>query len=319
MKRKTFTTALCCVCSLFAGCEQADDLNVPGGDLRMSLVAGIGQSASRYAGNSPNEIVFAANDVIGLKVNEEDFVQWEFDGAKWRTVGNAVYWEDKTSSHSFYAFYPYAANASLGNVPMPSLDGQDGSMAKLGKHDFLVASKIQSYGDDGTVSFTDGNTFTHVSSLISLTIKGGGDLNNASLSKISFRGTNLITSSTYSFEDKKITLVNENQDELSMALTNCVMNSGDKTFYFILNSGTVDLSAVTLSIHYTVDNVKYKAEKIGIQKDVNDKFESGKRYDYIVTIVDNSLKMTGNEIKDWEAGNSLGSITINGEKEETQS
>lgn len=315
--------AMCCVCVLFTGCEQAEDSNAMEEGLEMSLIADIGQSnhfiSSRYAGTSPNDITFAKDDEIGVMVDEGEFVQWEYNGVQWFPVGNAIYWKNREEIHNFYAFYPYADNASLESVPMPSLTNQNGTMADLGKYDFLVADKTQTYGSDGTVSFVGENAFTHVSSLVCITVKGGGDLNTAVLNKISIEGDNLITPSSYSFSEKKVTLVESEQNELSIEPENVTMSSEDKIFYFILNSSTTSLSTVTLSIHYTIGNVAYKATKVGLSIANDDDFGSGKQYAYAVTVVDNTLKITGNTIKNWQEGGSLGDIIIYGEKEEAQS
>ena len=42
-------------------------------------------------------------------------------------------------------------------------------------------------------------------------------------------------------------------------------------------------------------------------------FLRGNQYAYTVTIVDNTLKISGHEIKPWVSGASLGDIVINGE------
>ena len=96
------------------------------------------------------------------------------------------------------------------------------------------------------------------------------------------------------------------------------MNSSDKTFYFVVNSATVDLSTVKLSIEYKFgENDKYKAERTGLKKESDSvgKFESGKQYSYTLNIQDRALIISGSNIKNWEAGESLDEITINGTKQ----
>ena len=91
------------------------------------------------------------------------------------------------------------------------------------------------------------------------------------------------------------------------------VSSNDKIFYFVLNASTVGLSEVTLTIDYTIDGTKFKAEKVGIHLTEEDMFLRGNQYAYTVTIVDNTLKISGHEIKPWVSGTSLGDIVINGE------
>lgn len=95
------------------------------------------------------------------------------------------------------------------------------------------------------------------------------------------------------------------------------MNSNDKTFYFIVNAETVNLSAVKLSIAYSFSNGdNYEAEVTGLNKNENDQFISGKQYAYTLKIQDRTLIISNGTIKDWENGDSLGDIIINGTKTE---
>lgn len=311
--------AVCCACVLLAGCGQTEELDSMGENLKMSMVASIEGSdnsgISRYAGGTPIEASFSDGDDIGLAVGDGDFVKWTLNGTNWSPEGNTIYWEDRNTEYAFCAFYPYAENASKGNVPMPALTSQDGTMESVAECDFLVATKSQKYGTNGIVELTGDYAFTHESSLVAMTVKAGGDLTSATLDKITIEGEGVVSASTYSFIDKKVTVSNDENDALIVSFTNKNMTSSGETFYFILNSETVELTDVTLSIEYTSGGIKYEAEKVGIQKDDgDDKFNSGKQYVYSVTVVDQTLKITGNDIKDWETGDSLGEIVIGGEK-----
>lgn len=316
--KKIFIFGLFFVCCLLSGCHQAEEMELVDENLKMSVVAGIEGSdklvASRYGGDDPNSVSFVSDDEIGLSVNDGGFVQWTKDetGDGWSPVGNSVYWNDKVNRHSFWAFYPYAEGASKGSVPMPDLNEQDGTMDDVSDSDFLIAKKEQTYGNNGTVTFTGNNAFTHVSSLVSLTIKGGGDLMSATLGTISITGENIATNTTYSFVNDAVTLIGSEINVLEIS-PNCTVASDDKTFYFVVNSSTVNLSAVVLSIYYTIGETRYKAEKVGIHSMGDDMFLRGNQYTYTVTIVDNTLKISGHSIKPWESGTSLGDIVINGE------
>ena len=323
MKRKLILTASFAVL-FFTACQQEDvDGNFE--NLPVSIEANIGNSSGepvgRYVGDEPNQAAFATGDEIGLMVNEGSFVKWTCDGSKWSPTGNAVYWKDKVSDHQFYAFYPYESKEgmSLTNVPMPDLLGQDGSMVEVAKRDFLVTTKTQAYGSDGVVSFTkDENApFTHVSSLIQINIKGNGDLKNATITGISIVGEDITTLSSYSFDNGNVNLdtnPDNASDELLAEGLNRQVNSTDQTFYFIVNAGTVSLSDVDLTIAYASATKKYKAKLQGLG-DSTEEFVGGNQYSYTSKISDGVLTMTGNEIKEWETGNNVGEIVINGEEQ----
>ena len=326
MKRELIITA-CFAVLFFTACQQEDvDGNFE--NLPVSIEANIGDSSGepvgRYVGDEPNEAAFALGDEIGLMVNEGSFVKWTYDGSKWSPTGNAVYWKDKDSDHQFYAFYPYESKEgmSLTNVPMPDLSIQDGSMSNLAEHDFLVTTKTQAYGSDGVVSFTktNGAPFTHVSSLVQIVIKGNGDLKNATITGITIEGENITTLSSYSFDGDKVNLDTDPENascELLAEGLNRQVNSTDQTFYFIVNAGTVFLSDVDLTIAYASATKKYKAKLQGMGADT-EKFVRGKQYSYTLKISDGVLTMTGNEIKEWETGNNVGEIVINGEEQQDE-
>ena len=320
--KKSFIMAVCCVASLFASCQQ-EEIENEIEKLKVSIEAAIGNAASlpkgRYVGDEPNGASFGANDEIGLSVNGGNFVKWTCNGSKWSPVGESVYWTNKTDKHKFYAFYPYNSpnGMSLSNVPMPDLSKQNGQMADVAKHDFLAAEKEQTYGTDGVVSFTEEAEapFGHISSLIQIKIKGDGDLGSATIDSILIEGTGVTTLSTYSFESKEVKLDATNASNKMIAKDlNRQMNSSDQLFYFILNAGTVNLTDMSLTIGYTSGGKKYKAKLQGMGS-ANAKLERGKLYSYTLKISDGVLTISGNEIKDWESGESMDDIVINGEEQ----
>ena len=317
----------CFAASFFAACQQ-EDVDGSFENLPLSIEANIGNSSGmpvgRYVGNEPNLATFGSGDAIGLMVNEGSFVKWTYADSKWSPTVNAVYWKDKVSNHQFYAFYPYESKEgmSLTYVPMPDLSIQDGSMSSLAEHDFLVTTKTQAYGSNGVVSFTKANgaPFTHVSSLIQINIKGNGDLKNATITGISIEGKNITTLSSYSFDNGNVNLDTDPDnasDELLAEGLNRQMNFTDQTFYFIVNAGTVSLSDVDLTIAYASATKKYKAKLQGLGTGT-ETFVRGKQYSYTLKISDGVLTMTGNEIKEWETGNNVGEIVINGEEQQDE-
>ena len=314
MKKRTFA-AICCMVML-AGCQQADEIANEGERLPMYIKASIGKSevGSRYFVETPNSLSFYDGDEIGLSVNDGAFVQWTYSDGRWDVVP-AVNWNDKSSEHTFAAFYPFATGASKGYVPMPDLSGQDGTMASVASRDFLVSTKTQTYGTNGIVSFTGDDAFKHVSSLVSITLKGEGDLVGAKVSEISISGEHILTPSTYSFEvanDNAVTLNVAKQVDLLEVLPSYTMTSEGITYYFVLNSGTVELADVTLCIQYEKGGKEYNAQLIGLGTNTVTKFESGKQYSYALKVAGGVLVVTGNEIAPWGNGLTMDDIVING-------
>jgi hypothetical protein len=322
MKNKLFA-AICCMI-LLAGCQQNEEFE-NSNNLQMSVEASIDNpnTASRYAGDAPNDIEFTNNDAIGISVNNEDFLQWTYNGSNWN-ASQITNWNDKSSSHKFIAFYPYAKNANLSSVPMPDLTKQNGTMASVATCDFLVTQKEQTYGENGTVSFTSNYAFKHVSSLVTINLKGEGELANATITNISITGTDILTPTTYSFtpadeDESPITLNSEeeNKKDLLSISPSHAMTSAGATFYFVLNPNTVELSGVKLSIKYTKtgddeEGKEYLAELVGLGTTNTNKFDSGKQYSYSLKIAGGLLVITGNDIADWGTGLTLEDIVING-------
>lgn len=321
MKNKIYMT-ICSMAFLLASCQQETFENETE-KLMMSLEANIGYSQSfptgRYVGDTPNDVAFGNGDKIGLSVDGGNFVKWTYADSKWSPTGNPVYWADKTKNYVFRAFYPYneGAGLTLNNVPMPNLSEQVGSMESIASRDFLVASKTQSYGSDGVVSFTEdeGAPFEHISSLVKIVIKGNGDLASATITGISIQGTNIVTSTSYSFDNNgAVELDDASINELYVQNLERAMDGSDQTFYFILNSGTVELDDMSMVIEYTSGTKNYKAKLEGLGDD-GVRLASGKLYAYTLNVYDGKLVVTGNDIKDWESGASMDDIVINGEEQ----
>lgn len=314
-----------CLCFLLVGCHQADEMDFVNEDLRMSVVASIKGSdnlvTSRYGGDTPNSVSFVDGDEIGMSVNGRAFVKWTKDanGDGWSPDGNAVFWDDKTSDHSFVAFYPYDSNVTIERIPMPDLSGQLGTMESIAEKDFLMAQKTQTYGTNGVVEFKPVNesvdySFKHESSLVIVTLKGKGELASATINKISINGTNLFTPFNYVKSNGGLIVKIDDEpgkDLLELSLSH-QMESKNKTYYFIVNSGTVSLSAVTLSISYTTNQESYIAKLNGLGTSEVTTFEKGKKYSYSLKVAGGELVISGNEIQDWGEGLNLGDIVING-------
>ena len=330
MNKHVMTLAAFCSVVL-AGCQQSEgELDVRE-EYPVSIEASIGDTiGSRYVGDEPNEAVFESGDNIGLayKVGTDDaigFVKWTLDEEGWNP-SSAMSWKNLGENHTFYAFYPYGddlENVTLGQVKMPVLTGQDGTMSSVAARDFLVATKTMKYSNGGEVSFTGNDAFKHVSSLVVFTLNNTGDLASAKINNITLTGTNLVAESTYSFTatDTEVSFVDASNDDImsaSISSENSAMDGKFRKFYFVVNSETVNLSAVTLSITYkTAGGEVYKASRTNLTPTSgHTQFQKGFFYNYSITVsTGNELIITGYNINEWDEGGSL-DVTINGSEKQ---
>ena len=319
MKRNIFS-AFCCM-ALLAGCQQAGEVEELGNELPMSVEASIVKTmGSRYAveNEDPNQLSFANGNAIGLAVEGEEFVEWTLNGSTWTPTGDCVYWPDKNTAYKFNAFYPFADVTDEGGIKMPSLSGQDGTMATIAAKDFLAITKSESYvTNNGVVSFTEDYSFKHVSALVKITLKGEGDLLNTTINNITLKGDDIISTSTYKFSEtgNPIGVVevaaNETGDEISITPSNCTITTEGKVFYFVVNAGTATLDNVSLTIKYTSGENNYTATLA--QLGASDKeFVSGVMHKYGLKVADGILSISGNTISGWGDGQNMGDIVING-------
>lgn len=299
------------------GCQQSEESGLEDKVYPVSIEAGIVGSqmvAGRYVGEAPNSVSFTSGDQIGVAmVGGEGFVKWTYNESKWES-GNTMTWKNKTEDHTFYAFYPFAENAALASVPMPALTGQEGTMKTVAACDFLVADKTLKCPEDGKVSFTGSDAFEHVSSLVELKLKHAGDLISATIDKISLEGTDIASSTNYNFGSESPVSLEGGSGihEISADFSENNLMEADKTYYFVVNSGTVSLSGVKLQIKYTDANKSEREVSVtGLNKEADDEFESGKLYSYGITVMSGVLTISGSEIGNWKDGISL-DITING-------
>lgn len=305
---------------LLAGCQQAGEIEELGNELPMSVEASIVKTmGSRYAviDEDPNQLSFANGNAIGLAVEGEEFVEWTLNGSTWTPTGDCVYWPDKNTAYKFNAFYPFADVTDEGGIKMPSLSGQDGTMATIATKDFLAITKSESYvTNNGVVSFMEDYSFKHVSALVKITLKGEGDLLNTTINNITLKGDDIISTSTYKFLETgnpigKVTVAQGTGDEISITPSNCTITTEGKVFYFVVNAGTATLDNVSLTIKYTSGENNYTATLAQLGAS-DKKFVSGVMHKYGLKVADGILSISGNTISGWGDGQDMGDIVING-------
>ena len=305
----------CLVMTFFVACQQTEVEILEAEELPLSISASINSQSekkSRYVGDEPSVVEFDNDDAIGLFMDGGFPLEWNYDGSEWSSGDDViVYWPDKTESHTFSAFYPYLSNASFDAVPMPSLKEQVGRTVDDISHcDFLVAEVSQSYEEGSVVEFTNDHAFQHVSTLLKLTFKGGGDLAASVLTSVTIEGEGIVSPSTYSFEDSKVTLLSDDESDVLTVVGEYPMSS-DQVFYLVVNEKLDEEANVRISVRYKTGETTYLAQKDGFAGNV---FVGGYCQSYTMTIKDSSLTLTGSQISAWGTGESLDDIIINGEE-----
>lgn len=298
---------LLCTSSVTSCQTDENEWTFPTSELEMSVAASIGASPSiqgRYTVESPNNAYFAEKDSIGIFINGDSIIRWNYENSSWKAT-QKVYWPDKESKHEFKAFYPYAKAESANHIPMPNLHQQDGTLSKIPQYDFLVATTSQSYNDNKTVIFQGDHSFQHVSSLIHLHFAPEEDLTNATLDTISINAKDIVTSSYYSFTNG-VKLSDSSSDNLKI-VPNYSMAQGERSYYLIVNAKNDSTSVVTFRLDFTVGNQKYTAQKVGF---ANNLFPKGMLQNYKITVRNRSLYIEGGGIAPWSGSEDLKDIII---------
>lgn len=146
---------------------------------------------------------FVAGDKIGVSetLTQRSNVPYTASGSgssmTWTTpAATAMYWSNSTSTHTFYAYYPYNA-ANNGNVvSIPVLANQTFGSAPDANADMLVAgpkTQVRNTGGNA-VTFTGSSAFSHAFSLLKFTISTSL-ISTYTLKSMTIRGGNTNVSS----------------------------------------------------------------------------------------------------------------------------
>lgn len=249
------------------------------------IIKQVGESKNSVS-SSNGSTSFVANDQIGL-IYQNVLSQWTFNGTKW-SADKAQYWKDKTSDHTFYAFYPYVSNATLATIQMPDLSKQDGDIGQIGTYDFLVGNKTCTYATSGNVSLE----FSHINTLVTLIIKKENDNDIVTLNSLKIEGTDILSPSTYSFNNTPAYTVTSTLSTKTFTLQNTSISNDGYQSTYILHPLT---SALTVTIGYTKDNNNYTA-----QGTINTELKAGVWNTFTLRITPEGLTLTGNIVKSWD-------------------
>lgn len=145
------------------------------------------QTRTTMGGSAGTTAQFTAGDNIGVfeTLTGRSNVPYAYGSSSW-TASNPIYWYNGTSSHQFYAYYPYTASNSGLRVGMPVLSTQQIATSPGPAWDMLVAGPLnQTRGANVPL------TFTHAFAMIQLNISLGIlVINPYVLNRITVRGGN---------------------------------------------------------------------------------------------------------------------------------
>lgn len=271
--------------------------------LPMRVEASIAQDAksARTAMSGENAISFSENDCIGLFVPWENTARkWTYNGTTW-TSAKSVYWKDKETNYTFYAYYPGGEEmaVSVNSVPMPDLSSQEGTIAGLAKYDFLVASTIAKYSttNNGTLSFTGNNAFQHVLSRITFSFDKSSMDDAVQLQSIRLDSNALSANNTCNLTTNEISSITNSQHEI---LSNIVAEKSEMLVHPISNA------TVTLSVVYQINSAN-----VTVSKEIsNFSLQMGSRHTMSVKIEQGTLTISEATIAPWGEGSTLNDVTL---------
>lgn len=271
--------------------------------LPMRVEASIAQDAksARTAMSGENAISFSENDCIGLFVPWESTARkWTYNGTTW-TSAQSVYWKDKETNYTFYAYYPCGSEvaASKDAVPLPNLSSQTGTLDGLAAYDFLVASVTTKYSttNNGTLSFTGSDAFQHVLSRITFSFDKSSMDDAVQLQSIRLDSNALSANNTCNLTTKEISSITNSQHEI---LSNIVAEKSEMLVHPISNA------TVTLSVVYQINSAN-----VTVSKEIsNFSLQMGSRHTMSVKIEQGTLTISEATIAPWGEGSTLNDVTL---------
>lgn len=286
-------TVLSVIPLFFLLCSCYNEKELPESDLSVGLYVEVGgQSLSRTVTGTDGSVTFADGDRVGLfSEGLENPVLWTFADSRWSNADN-VKWQNRTDDFEFLAYYPCINMSGVTRhfVPMPDLSEQSGDIADIGEKDFLVGRCISSYSDnDGVVSFSGDNSFSHVCSLLYLNIVSDDPESEVTLSECEFSGEGIVTPHVYSFESSSM----EKSDSEEASVLQIKDLSSLSSIAVIINPVSLE-TPLRFTLVYFRDGSKYEASA-SLGKD----FPAATFSKVTLRIVNGSLVMTGNEVRDW--------------------
>lgn len=256
---------------------------------------------SRTSTGDDGKTVFVDEDCIGLFTKgNKTASMWTYDGSTW-TANTEVTWESKFDKFEFLAYYPCTSdNVALDGILMPDLSSQTGKLSDIGKHDFLKGRCKVSYNDnEGMVSFSGENSFSHVYSLLYLSIANNdGESGNVSITGCKFEGEGIANNKKFVFGDDT---KDDGMTDVGTAVASTIDIKYEQTVQLdkkhtlaVLINPVQLKTPLTFTLSYK-DGESQKTANI----ELGQNFASGSLYKYSLGWKKGSLSLSGNEVKDW--------------------
>lgn len=309
----TFKIVLCMIMALgaLASCQQNETVSISD-ECLLGIRASVSNPQVSRTMTEGETTTFCDGDRIGLFMPDADSpTLWIRESGNWNT-DSPSYWPDLISKFDFDAFYPYEEGmlASRNSIPMPDISLQTGAVENLGKYDFLVAHTSVDYvtSQNGMVSFTGSSAFQHKYCLIKLVLKNGND-DDLSLNRLTLSGTDIMSKCIYDMAAGQIQKKAEEAsiNELVIEGNSTMIPSSGHTLAILINPSIAEQD-LTFSLSYVRGKKNYTAST-----EITDQFESGKLYQYTVTIRKEGLALEIGGIADWNTGEILDDIVVKDE------
>ncbi len=262
-----------------------------------SFTADIRTAAASRA--NAERTAFANGDKVGIvpiKSTGVDTPQYNtlytFNGTQF--VANPPYWFRDRSDVTFNAYYPYTEDgiATDGTIAIDTkAENQKAAADGWRLNDILFATAGTNVSSP-TVSYTDGNAFTHQLSKITLTFKAGDGITDLSALQ-SYTIGSLVTKGSFNAVTGTLSL---DADAAAGDLTMTV--SGTNTTNLVATSLILlpqALSSESLNLSVTFHDQIYKAIL-----SLKDGLKAGKHHTFNVTVQSTGLVLGVPEIVDWE-------------------
>jgi len=128
----------------------------------------------------------------GTQIINDPYTANSSGPSSWFTASTPMYWGAISTTHNFYAYYPFTAGSpAAATIPVGLLSTQTQSAANnfthIGGLDFLVATPIAVISPNNTGLTTSGDgsvhlTYNHLFSIVEFDISGSGTINGVMLS-----------------------------------------------------------------------------------------------------------------------------------------
>lgn len=293
---KIWMAALAAVAMTACNNELSEQALNNGGNVNFTMGIGNTPSSRVSMPETGYTASFAANDEVGIFVAEvPSYTNVKYstaDGTAWtggpiKVSADAVY--------TYYAYYPYAADVAVNNIPVVVATNQD--TEGYIKNDFLYKKYVASQGQTDVKL-----TFDHALSLVEVTLAGSGAAEGATVDLL-----NVAT-------DAKIDLTSDTPVTTGTTTATVTMDALSNLKYRAIVPAQ-DIAASTPIFKIAVNGRTYQAKYSGVMK-----FEQGKYLAMTITLGEQSgdaeIEITATaDIADWGQGTSNGgdaSISVAG-------